>query len=68
MAKTVALIGKIGPAFGDGRASHVELESKEVEDGKFLVTAAQTYVTRVANWRNDERHSAIDSAFGFAAA
>ena len=71
MAKTVALIGKIGPAFGDGRASHVEMEYMESDprdNGVFYIDEDMTYISKIANWRNGERAETLRAAFDQAAA
>ena len=47
--RTLVIVGKIGPAFGD-RASFVEIEAFE-------------YVVRIANWETWNRADALRAAF-----
>ena len=71
MTKTIALIGKIGPAFGDGRASHVELahlESDPSDDGIFYADEDMFYHSRISNWAASDRADALRAAFDAAAA
>lgn len=50
------LTGKIGPAFGDGRASHVELTIVDTDSDS-------VFVSRVANFPRGERRAALAAAF-----
>ena len=71
MTKTIALIGKIGPAFGDGRASHVEMEYMESDPsdgGVFYADEEVTYISKISNWRDGDRADALRAAFDQAAA
>ena len=54
MTQTLAMVGKIGPAFGDGRASFVEVEFSTYHDYD-----GQTYTERVANWADGDRAEAL---------
>ena len=54
MTQTLAMVGKIGPAFGDGRASFVEVEFSTYHDYE-----GQTYMERVANWADGDRAAAL---------
>ena len=58
MAKTIALVGKQGPLFGN-RPSHTEMT--------FVTFADTDYWTRVSNWPADDRTDALRAMFDGAA-
>ena len=55
MTKTVAIVGKQGPLFGDGRPSHSEVEFVSFEDSSHWV--------RVSNWPVHDRADAMRACF-----
>ena len=54
MTKTIALIGKIGPAFGEGRASFVEVSWSTYHDYD-----GQAYTSSIGNFAESERGRAL---------
>lgn len=54
MAKTIAVVGKQGPIFGN-RPSHTEL--------KFVTFADTDYWSRVSNWPASDRADALRAEF-----
>lgn len=55
MTKTVAIVGKQGPLFGDGRPSHSELRFVSFEDSSHWL--------RVSNWPIQDRADAMRACF-----
>ena len=55
MTKTIAIVGKQGPLFGDGRPSHSELRFVSFEDSSHWL--------RVSNWPVHDRADAMRACF-----